>query len=241
MIRTFLFFIFFWVYQILVIPGLVVVMLLHRFGSKRSSRILACRISQMWARGLLWISGINLRVHGCVSLPYQEAALVVSNHQGDFDIPIILGYYGRPMGLLAKIELRKLFSVSTWMKYIGCVFIDRENKRQSLKAIQEAIELLKSGTSLVVYPEGTRSDGREMKPFKKGSVNIAIRAGVPIIPIAINGSYKMKAKGSIRIIPADVDLYFGDPVYIKDVSSEEQQDMTEKIQKIIQSYLDKKE
>ena len=236
MIRTVLFFTFFWLYQIVVIPLQLVIILLDKIGRHRSARVMASRISASWAQGLLWISGIKLKIHGKIELPYEQAALIVSNHQGDFDIPILLGYMRRPVGFIAKIEMTKLIGVSTWMNYIGCVFIDRENRRQSLQAIRQAIKILKDGTSLVVFPEGTRSNGPEMGPFKTGSINIAIKAGVPIVPLTMSGSYKIKSKGALRIVPSEIDVYIGNPISTDSLGKED--NMTEVVREIIQSNLD---
>ncbi|WP_261176916.1 1-acyl-sn-glycerol-3-phosphate acyltransferase [Anaerobacillus sp. CMMVII] len=131
---------------------------------------------------------------------------MVSNHQGNFDIPILLGFLERPIGFISKVEVKKLPIVRDWMVYMNCVFLDRQDRRQAIKAINQGAENIKKGTSIVIFPEGTRSKGMEMNPFKSGSFKLAQKAEATIVPIAINGSYRIMEKNGNRIKPAKVTV-----------------------------------
>ncbi len=122
----------------------------------------------------------------------DEPVLFVSNHQGSFDIPLLLGYIDKPKAFIAKWELRYLPFIGSWMKELGCIFIKRNDFRQTLKAFKGAGEVFKKGQSLVIFPEGTRSRSSKLGEFKRGSLKIALREKVPVVPVTIKGSYKLK-------------------------------------------------
>jgi 1-acyl-sn-glycerol-3-phosphate acyltransferase len=103
--------------------------------------------------------------------------------------------------------------IGTWMVQLNCLFMDRKNVRQSVKAISEGAQLLQNGTSLVIFPEGTRSKGDEMAEFKAGSFKLATKSGVPIIPVTINGSYKIMEQQGFWIKPANVHIEVHPPIY----------------------------
>jgi len=112
-----------------------------------------------WARNIINFGGIKVTVTGGENVPKDSGVLFVGNHQSNLDIPILIGFINKPKGFIAKVELAKIPILSVWMKYMGCIFLDRKDVRQSLKAINQGAELLKKGHSLVIFPEGTRSKG----------------------------------------------------------------------------------
>jgi 1-acyl-sn-glycerol-3-phosphate acyltransferase len=185
-----------------------------------------------WARTLVRLAGGRIKVVGEENLPVDEAVVFISNHQGNFDIPILMGYINKPKAFIAKIETRKLPLVSTWMKHMKCVFMDRNDIRQSVQAINEGVDLLKQGYSMVIFPEGTRSKGETMGEFKQGSFKLATKAGVPIVPVAIKGSYKMmEEKGFIR--PASVEVIISKPISTEGLTREELQQLPDRVKEII--------
>lgn len=187
-------------------------------------------------KGLVQRSGSTIHISGQEKIP-QGPVLFVSNHQSNFDIPLMMGCINKPKSYIAKIELSNLPLVSQWMKIGKCVFIDRDDPRQSLKAINEGIEILKSGHSMVIFPEGTRSKGPEMQDFKKGSLRLATKSGVPIVPVSISGSYKMMEANKGKIKPADVYITIADPIYTDQLTKEEENNLTDKVYEIIKSNL----
>ena len=143
-----------------------------------------------WAKGIIKRTGTNVKVTGDDAIP-EGPVLFVSNHEGDFDIPVLLGFIEKPFGFMSKVEVKKVPIISEWMDVLNCVFIDRKNKRQSVLSLGECTTKLQDGHSLVIFPEGTRSKGRSINQFKTGAFRIALDAGVPIVPINIiwNGCY----------------------------------------------------
>ncbi len=188
------------------------------------------------SRKVLERTGSTVTVKGQENLP-DGAVLFVANHQGLFDILALLGYLGKPVGFIAKKEINKLPIIRSWMKLIYCVFIDRNDRRQSMKAINEGIEYLKDGHSLVIFPEGTRSRGGKLNPFKPGSLRLATKARVPIVPITINGTYQMLEEDGGRIKASDVSLTIGKPMYPEAYKEMKSAEIAESLQNTIEKTL----
>ncbi|WP_226376908.1 lysophospholipid acyltransferase family protein [Oceanobacillus halotolerans] len=183
-------------------------------------------------------TGSQVIVKGNEKLP-NEAVLFVSNHQGLFDILAFLGYLGKPVGFIAKKEIQKLPIIRSWMKLIHCVFLDRSDRRQSIKAINRGITFLKEGHSMVIFPEGTRSRDRTLNPFKPGSLRLATKANVPIVPVAIDGTYQILEKGNGRDIRSStITITIHDPIYPTSYKGQKNTELAANLQEIIQTTLD---
>lgn len=164
------------------------------------------------ARKIIEQTGTAVHVTGQEKLP-DGAVLFVANHQGLFDILALLGYAGKPIGFIAKKEIQKLPIVRTWMQLLHCVFIDRENRREAVKTIDQGIANLKNGHSMVIFPEGTRSRGSNLNTFKSGSLRLATKANVPIVPVAIDGTYPMFEEGNGWVKGSTIFLSVEEPIY----------------------------
>lgn len=175
-------------------------------------------VPHWFGAGMIKTTGSKVTVIGRENIPTDRAVLFVGNHQSNFDIPLLMGELGIPHGYIAKVELENIPVISQWMKAMRCVFMDREDRRQSLQSIKNGIEILKNGQSLVVFPEGTRSKGQGMTEFKAGSLTLATKSGVPIVPITIDGSYKIYESNNNKVTPANVTLTISKPIYMEDVA-----------------------
>jgi 1-acyl-sn-glycerol-3-phosphate acyltransferase len=184
------------------------------------------------------MNGSTIHVTGIENVPKTGGVLFVANHQSNFDIPIMVGHIPRDKGFIAKLELLKVPSFSRWMKYIGCIFIDRKNPRQSLKAISEAAERLKEGHSIVIFPEGTRSADGTIGPFKAGGLRLAIKASVPIVPVTISGSKNIMPKGTSLIKSASVNVIISSPLLPDELKEMDSNLISEKVRDIIISNLE---
>ena len=189
--------------------------------------------SCFWARFLIAAAGVHVTVNGMENVPPEGAVLFISNHQGSFDIPVLLGYINKPKGFLAKIELKKLPVVHSWMIKMGCSFIDRSDLRQSIRAMQKCVDVLKSGQSMVVFPEGTRSREPGMGEFKKGSLRLAEKADVPIIPVSIQGTCHLMEKNNNRIRAGNVVVNIAAPIRYKMLSEQEKDNINSIVREII--------
>ncbi len=158
-----------------------------------------------WAAGILKRTKSTFQVKGIENLP-QGPVLIISNHEGNFDIPTLLAYVPKPFGFISKIEVMKLPLIPKWMVEMNCVFLDRTSRKSSYQSILDTITQLQNGHSILIFPEGTRSKGEGMGEFKSGFVRIAKDAQVPIVPIAIKGTANIMEKNKNKIRPAHVQI-----------------------------------
>lgn len=190
-------------------------------------------IARKWAKSALSLNGSVINVTGIENVPKTGGVLFIANHQSNFDIPILIGFVPRDKGFISKVEFLKIPVFSRWMKYIGCVFIDRGDARQSLIALNQAVERLRKGHSMVIFPEGTRSMDGTVGQFKSGSAKIALKAKVPIVPVTINGSINIMPKGTSSIKPANVKVIVSPPLFLDTLPEKDANDITEKVRNII--------
>lgn len=212
---------------------------LKKFKGNSVAEVYLNKTVAKWAKVTINLTGTKVKVIGSENIPKDKACLFVVNHQSAFDIPLVLGFVDKPMGIIAKKEIEKIPIMSYWMKQMHCIFMDRLNIRESIKSINEGIEILKSGYSLAIFPEGTRGNGEILGEFKKGSIRLGIKSDVPIIPIAINGTRKIWEYNNLVIKPADVSITICSPIYAKDLTKQEQNVLSEKIKLIIEEQLEK--
>lgn len=238
MLRTIIWFIYFALCLPFTLPHLFITASLKKQNKLEESREMAHIVSGYWARSLVWLAGTKVSVHGVENLPQDKPVLFISNHQGNFDIPLLLGYVNKPKGFVAKIEILKMPIIRTWMKYMGCVFMDRNDMRQSLKTINEAAEHIKAGCSIVLFPEGTRSKSDIMGDFKPGSFKLASKAEATIVPVTIKGSYKIMEANGFIMKPSKVEIIIDTPIDIKGLNKDEISELPDVVRRIIQKNLD---
>lgn len=175
-----------------------------------------------FAQQMLKNAGVTVEVHGAENFTGRPS-VIVANHQSDFDIPILLACMDKPYGMVAKMSIKKIPLVRTWMEHIGCTFIDRSDARQSIKALGESGEQLVLGRSVVIFPEGTRSRGENIAEFGSGAFKVAFKHKAPVIPVSIDGSYKiMEANNGKWIRPGHVILTVLPPVETAELDRSEQ-------------------
>lgn len=218
--RTIIWFIYFGCYLIAVLPKLHRVKKLTKAGKIEERDALVTQTVRNWSRRLLKLAGVKVTVQGLEHIP-AGAAVFVSNHQGLFDIPTLLCYLDKPHGLIAKKESKKIPVICTWMRYLGCIFLDRENARSAMASLREGTELLKQGYSITIFPEGTRSRGEEMGEFKNGAFKMAEKAKVPLVPVRISGTYQVMEANHMWIKPAEVTLTVLPPIPTAGLTREE--------------------
>lgn len=189
---------------------------------------------------ILKLSGTTMDVKGLENVPADVPVLYVANHRSYFDIVTCYTLVKNNTGFIAKKEMEKFPSVQRWMKYINCQFLDRDNPREGLKTILKCIDLIKEGTSIFVFPEGTRSLGGEMLPFKEGSFKIATKTGCPIIPVAIKDTEKIFETHLPKIEKRTVSIEFGQPVYPSELTAAEKKFIGATVQDKIRAMLDEK-
>lgn len=239
MLRSIVWYIVFFGTLILDIPAMIRVKMLTKKGLEEKRDKLVYKVTTTWSRILLKVAGVKVTVHGLENIPTDTNVLYIGNHQGNFDIPIYMSQIPGLKGFVSKIEVKKIPGVRTWMEYMYCVFMDRSSIRKSGEAIIEGIKILKSGHSLVIFPEGTRSKGDNMGDFKAGSFKLATKSKVPIVPVTMNGSYKIMENSKKKWIvkPSHVNLYIHPAIETANLTKEEQDVLPTKVYETIKSKL----
>ena len=224
-------------YLVLLIPVLSAEWIYHKFNPQRAD-YQQLRMVQAAFKLILKVTGARITVIGEEHVPKDQAVLYVGNHRSYFDILLTYSRTPRLTGYVAKKEMEKIPLLSTWMKRLHCLFLDRKDIKEGLKTILAGIELIKSGVSICIFPEGTRNRSNEpMLPFKEGSVKMAEKTGCLIIPMAITNSAEIFENHIPRITPCDVIVEYGEPIDPKALSREEKKFLGAYCQKKIQEML----
>ena len=224
MFRMILAVIFVALFLIISIPVMLIELIIGIFSKK--ARDMSSLAIVTWAfRVVSFIAGVKAEVRGEENVPKDEAVLFVANHRSVFDIVVLYGMMKHPTGFVAKKELSKVPVLGGWMKFLHCKFLDRKDIRQGMTVILSCIEDVKNGISIFIFPEGTRGKTEselEVAPFKEGSMKVAVKGGVKIIPIAISNSCMILEKNYPRLTPARIWIEYGEPIDPKLYSKEDQ-------------------
>lgn len=228
-------------YLILSIPLLIVEWLIGHFNP-HAKEISSLRIIQAVFRFILKITGADITIIGHENVPKDQAVLYIGNHRSFFDILLTYTLCPDVTGYVAKKEMESIPLLSNWMRYLHCLFLDRENIKEGLKTILTAIEKVKNGVSICIFPEGTRNKGDdelEMLPFHEGSFKIATKSGCPIIPIAISNSAEIFEAHFPKIKPCKVIVRYGEPIYPEQLDVKEKKRIGAYTQNVILDMLKK--
>ena len=196
-------------------------------------RFLYYYISRFWARTIIFLSGVKVRVEGLEKIP-ATSCIFMANHQSYFDVICLIGFLPRPARFVAKRILKfiPLFGQVMWGS--GHIIIDRKNPKQAWAELDRAIEKIKKGTSVLVFPEGTRSPNHKLGPYKKGGFVLAIKSGVPIVPISITGTQSMMPKGKYSFSrPELIEIKIGEPILARDYTMENKEELMERVRRAI--------
>ena len=205
-------------------------------GNFEAERKEICAAESTWGRHLVEKVGVRVHVEGKENIP-SGPVVYVANHQSYTDIAIMTcAISDRQFGFVAKDDLRKLPLFGTWIADVRSVFIKREDARSSLRTIEEGIELLKQGFSLGIFPEGTRSKGPQMGEFKRGSLRLATKPGIPVVPITISGSYRC-FEGPGTPTAATVHVYIHPAIETAGMEKKEAAELAGKVEQIIKDKL----
>lgn len=202
-------------------------------GDFEKEREYILKATSLWGPMVMEMFGSTVNVKGLENLPDKGPVVMVGNHQGYADIFAYCAAFRKfQFGFVAKEDLASIPLYGEWIRRIRSVFIKRNDSRAALKAISEGIEYIENGFSLVIFPEGTRSKGPVPGPFQKGALKLATKPGVPIVPISLNGSYKMfEEKGYLK--GAQIDIIVHKPIETKDITRQEEKELSDKVEKII--------
>ncbi|MEK6757475.1 MAG: lysophospholipid acyltransferase family protein [Bacteroidota bacterium] len=178
-------------------------------------------VARAWSRFILWIFGIKVTVRGVEHLDASKHYIYVSNHASMFDIPAVVVGIPDDLRFVLKKELTKVPLWGWALKYGHYITIDRGKARDAVKSLEEAAERMRTGASVILFAEGTRTRDGKLQPFKRGAFALAARAGVPIVPVAINNTFRILPKGSIHVRPANIEMVLDKPISTQDIETRE--------------------
>ena len=192
-----------------------------------------------WSRGILNVTGVRLSVEGLDNIPKEGPCVFVANHRSYYDIPLLLASLDKPYGILAKEELEKIPLLSRWMKLLGCVFVQRDDVRASVRALNDATAIVESGRSFIIFPEGTRYKGEEggAGEFKAGAFRIAVKTETPVVPVAISGARGLFEAHGNRTTPGTVRIRVLPPIQTAGMSRAEQKELPAAVRQTILAQL----
>ena len=216
------------------LPIIGVITIIHRFDPERADRM-ALRVVQHAFSIIEFLSGEDLTLQGEEHIPKDTPVLYIGNHLGFFDIVLTYCRVPSSTGFISKQSIFNVPILRLWMYRLHCIGLDRSNVRQGMQVILKAIDYVKNGTSIFIFPEGTRSKTGEVLPFKGGSFKVATRSGCPIIPVAITGTDDVFENHLPWIRKAKVSITYGEPIYVSELSKEEQKALPDRVrQEILQ-------
>lgn len=203
----------------------------------RDSHVKARALSHWWGQQLCGIGGIKVVVEGREKLPQAQSYIFAVNHQSQLDIPVLEGYVGRDFCWMAKKELFKIPIFGRAMLANGFIPVDRGHGRKAMVSLLEAAKRIAAGVSVVIFPEGTRSINGQLQPFKSGAMVVAIKAGVPLVPVAIIGTHAALAKGKLFVQPGQVTIRIGEPIQTKGCKFSDKQQLAELLREKVAALL----
>jgi 1-acyl-sn-glycerol-3-phosphate acyltransferase len=186
-------------------------------------------IARIWGRSILWVSGIRTVTSGFSHTMGHHSYIYMSNHQSNFDIPVLYSALPVQFRWLAKAELFKIPIFGQGMRGAGYISIDRSNRQSAFQSLAEAADAIRNGTSVMIFPEGTRSTDGTLLPYKKGGFVMAVDAGVPIVPVVISGTHAIMPKGRLLIRRQWVHVHVGVPIESADFSRKTKDDLMAKV------------
>jgi len=185
--------------------------------------------ARLWGKVALLANRVKVKVEGLENIHGQGPFIFMSNHQGSYDIFVLLGHLPFQFKWLVKKELFSIPFLGWTMAAAGYISIDRRGTRETVEAMNQAARRIREGMSVVIFPEGSRSPDGSIQPFKKGGFTLAIKSRVPIIPMAIRGSREIMPKDRLTASSGEIRVRIGDPIETEPYSLKDRSALMEKV------------
>lgn len=193
-----------------------------------------------WSQTLNKIIGIKIDIKGLENINPDESYIYVCNHSSLLDIPVLLGTLPGDVRIIYKKELEKIPIFGFGLRKSNLIGIDRSDPRKAMNSLDEAINIIKEGASVIIFPEGTRDAGNQVGEFKRGGFLIAEKANTPILPIAIEGTYDLLKPGKFLLKPGKVTLNILDSIDVRNLEKQKLKGLKELVRDKIKAELEKK-
>jgi 1-acyl-sn-glycerol-3-phosphate acyltransferase len=196
-------------------------------------------ITHKYARAWGWLivktSGVQVTLSGSDHIATRKPHVFMANHQGAYDIFSLLGYLPVDFKWVAREEIFRIPILGWAMRAAGYISIDRKGRKKAILSIERAAARIREGASVLVFPEGTRSPDGKIHPFKKGGFTLAVKAGVPIVPISIRGSREVLPRSSLRVRPGRIEITVGKPIQTEGRGLADRGDLMQQVREAIES------
>jgi 1-acyl-sn-glycerol-3-phosphate acyltransferase len=222
-----------WTLVVTVVGIPVALVLALVFGRRASLRM----ASWYWAPLLFAGAGAKLVVEGADRVDWSKPHVLVANHQSMMDIPTLFRAVPVPLRFMLKRELAAVPFVGWYARAMGMVFIDRGNARDAKRKLGDAVDKLRRGATLVAFPEGTRSKDGVLGPFKGGALQVALEAGAPVVPVAIEGTGAVLPPTGFRVRPGTMRVRFGAPIRTEDLDAQDRNALAQRAREQIAALL----
>ena len=190
---------------------------------------LAFHCGTIWSRCLCWVNLTRVKLRGKENALRDRSFIIMSNHQSHFDVLAFYGHWGRQFRWVLKEELRKVPGLGWYCVAGGHVFIDRSSPAKAIASLNKAKTLLEGGISVMIFPEGTRSDDGRIRDFKKGGFMLALDLGLPILPVSISGSRHVLPDKTLKLFPGTITITVRPPVETKTYGPEKRAQLMEDV------------
>ena len=203
----------------------------------RAREAAIAKIIRTWARSIVWAAGIDLHAENLELIDPARRYILIANHYSYFDIPCIFAAIPQPIRFMAKVSLFKIPIFGWALARSGFIPIDRKNRRTAVKSFDLAGERIRRGNTIVVFPEEGRSRERAMRPFQRGAFLLAIKSELPIVPVAIKGTYDVMRAGAMKIRSGPVTITLTPPIETAGVSVRDKEKLSQEARSRIERLL----
>ncbi len=179
------------------------------------------RVGRFWSRTLLRICGVTVRLRGEEHISGSQTRIYAANHASMFDIPVVIAGLPDDIRVVYKKELERIPIFGWGLKWGSYIGINRGRGAEARRSLDEAVRKIRNGASVLLFVEGTRTSDGALQPFKRGAFHLAAQAGVPVIPLTINGTFSIVPKHSLRIRPGVVELVLSPPIPVREEATKE--------------------
>ena len=203
----------------------------------RARESLVARVIRAWARAIVWSAGITLRAENLELIDPAKRYILIANHYSYFDIPCIFAAIPQPIRFMAKVSLFKIPIFGWALARSGFIPIDRKNRRTAVKSFDLAGERIRRGNTIVIFPEEGRSRERAMRPFQRGAFLLALKSELPIVPMAIKGTFDVMPAGAFRARSGPVTVTLTPPIETAGLSVRDKEKLSQESRARIQTLL----